>query len=140
MSKTYSKPGLSFTYPEDWTLAEERGDVDSTISVSDGTTSLWSLTLMPGRPEPDDVMSESIKAFTEEYDDIELEEFETELAGHDALAIDFDFSCFELLNSAFLRCFQTETHTVLVMYQATDDEMEILGPVFEAINKSLKCE
>ena len=53
------------------------------------------------------------------------------------MARDVDFVCFELINSAFIRSFQTERFTVLVLYQGFDAELETTRPLLEAISASL---
>lgn len=140
MSKTFTGSGVLFRYPDDWFLAEERGEDDFTITVSDGDTTQWSVTLMPGRPQPKEVLKQAIRAFKEEYSDLDVNESRLKLAGYAANAADLDFECFELLNAAFLRTFRTERFTVLVMYQATGHELDSLEPVFNDINASLSCD
>jgi len=140
MSKTYTGAGVLFRYPDDWFLAEERGEDDFTITVGDGETTQWSVTLMPGRPQPKEVLKQAVRAFREEYESLDVTESKVRLAGHSANAADLDFECFELLNAAFLRTFRTDRFTVLVMYQATGHELDALEPVFEDINGSLRCE
>ena len=140
MSKTFSAAGIRFTYPDAWGIIEERGPDELTISISDGQTANWSVTLMRQRPEPRHVLREAVRAFRDEYDDLDVEEVEEVLANEEALGANLDFECFELLNCAFLRTFQTERYTVLVMFQATDHEMEEMRPVFDEINTSLRCE
>ena len=53
---------------------------------------------------------------------------------------DVDFVCFELINSAFLRSFQTDRFTVLVLYQGFDGELAESRAVLEAISASLELE
>jgi hypothetical protein len=140
MSKTFAAAGIRFQYPDEWVITEERGPEELTITVTDGQTAQWSITLMREAPSPKRVLSQAVQAFREEYDDLDVEERNLNIANHDAIAADLDFECFELLNCAFLRAFQTERDTVLVMYQATDHEMSAIEPIFEAINKSLRCD
>lgn len=140
MSKTFSAAGIRFNYPDAWGIIEERGPDELTISISDGQTANWSVTLMRQRPEPEHVLREAVRTFREEYDDLDVEEVDEVVAHQEAVGINLDFECFELLNCAFLRAFQTERYTVLVMYQATDHEMDEMRPVFDEINNSLRCE
>jgi hypothetical protein len=141
MSNSYIGSGIRFQYPDDWFLGEERGDTtDLTITVSDGQTTQWSITLMPDRPDPHQVLHEAINAFEEEYDGLDVTESEIVLAKHPALAADLDFECLELLNSAFLRVIATPRFTALILYQATGHELKEVEPLFDAINKSLDCD
>ncbi|MBX3442393.1 MAG: hypothetical protein KF774_08295 [Planctomyces sp.] len=140
MSKTYASAGIQFIYPEDWELTEERGRDELTVSVNDGGTAQWSITLLREQPDPRHVLDQAVQAFREEYDELDIDESTLDLADQPALAVDLDFACFELLNSAFLRAFSVPGRTVLVLYQMTDHELEFLEPIFEAINSSLKIE
>jgi hypothetical protein len=140
MSKTFAAAGIRFQYPDDWVITEDRGPEELTITVTDGQTAQWSITLMRESPQPTHVLKEAVQVFREEYDGLDVEERNLNIANHEALAADLDFECFELLNCAFLRAFQTERYTVLVLYQATDHEIPTLGPVFDSINNSLRCD
>lgn len=140
MSKTFAAAGIRFQYPDEWVITEERGPDELTITVTDGQTAQWSITLMRECPDPAHVLKEAVLAFREEYDGLDVEERNLNIANHDALAADLDFECFELLNCAFLRAFLSDRYTVLVMYQATDHEMPAMDPVFDGINKSLRCD
>jgi len=137
---TYQSSGIRFNYPDDWILTEQWQDDDLTVTVSDGETAQWSITLLTGLPDPAEVLSEAVRAFEEEYTDLDLAESRVVLADYEAVAADVDFECFELLNSAFVRAFQTSQFTALVLYQATDHELKALQPQFDSINASLVCD
>ena len=138
MTKTYQGEGIGFDYPHDWEISEDHDDSLVCITVSDGGTAFWTITLLFDRPQPKLSLQETIASF-EDYDDVETEHLEAEIAGQTALACDVRFACYDLLNSAFIRAFRTGRFTAVVLFQATDDELSIQEPLFAAICQSLDC-
>lgn len=140
MDRVYRKAGIQFRYPEDWELSEEGGRSELSITVSRDGTSFWSITLLRDRPSPEDVLDTVVEAFHDDYPEVDVYPTMTEIAHRPAFARDVEFVCLEMLNSAFLRAFQSEQHTVLVFYQTTDTELDEVRPVFEAICDSVHCD
>lgn len=140
MSQLYSNFGIQFRYPDDWTLNEEEGDEQVTITVMRDPACFWSLTLLPERPAPDEVLDEALDAYREEYPDLEVRDVKTTIARRPASAIDVDFFCLELCNTAHLRAFETPRHTVFLMYQVTDHEQQDPVLEFDQMTKSLEVD
>jgi len=141
MSQLYRNFGIQFRYPEKWTLNEEEGDEEQvTITVMRDPACFWSLTLLAERPAPEEVLDEALDAYQEEYPDVEVREVKATIARRPAVAIDVDFFCMELCNTAHLRAFQSEQHTLFVMYQVTDHEEGETYPEFDEITKSLEVD
>ncbi|MDA1016667.1 MAG: hypothetical protein O3A00_19690, partial [Planctomycetota bacterium] len=124
MNPQYDAHGLKFQYPADWTLDEQDREEEVTISLTNGETSLWSVTLILSRVSPHDVIETALAAFRAEYGTIDEFVSQVELCDYPTVAIDIEFECLDLNNSAYLRAFRTGRYTVFVLYQATDDELE----------------
>ncbi len=139
MDQVYSGQGVRFRYPEDWELSEESGPAETSISVRGPGTAFWMLSLIDGNAEPEDVLQTAVNAFQEEYPDLDI--YETSTPGDDpsARCVELGFLCFELTNSAFLRAFRTGQVTALVIYQATDHELDDVQAQLETITHSLVC-
>jgi hypothetical protein len=136
MQETYHGHGLRFRYPAHWELTEQDGEGSASITVSSPETAFWSVSLLFDRPSSSDVIEGAVAAFREEYQ--EVDDYPADVAGdRETVARDVDFVCFELVSSAFLRAFQTERFTVLVLYQGFDGELETARPLMEAISDSL---
>ncbi|MCB9953127.1 MAG: hypothetical protein H6824_19300 [Planctomycetaceae bacterium] len=133
----YKNHGIAFQYPEDWMLEEENNEGDTTITVTDGETSFWSLHLMRERPQVEEVIEEIETAFKGEYDEVDVERSIKQLARREAEAREISFVCLELVNTAFVRVFRTGRFTVMILCQATDHELEDARSNFEAIADSL---
>lgn len=140
LANTHLAHGLKFDYPAGWLVTEERSGEDVTLTAGDEGIAFWSVTLMPGRPDPKKVLKMALQAFEEAYNDLDISEVSDVLSGHEAVGIDIDFECLELLNVASLRSFVTQDSTFLIMYQTTSDELDELESVFEAMNRSFRCD
>jgi len=140
LANTHLAHGMKFDYPAGWLVTEEQSGEDITLTAADEGVALWSVTIMPGRPDPMKVLKMALRAFEDEYNEVDVAETSEVLSGHDADGIDIDFECLELLNVASLRCFITEDSTFLIMYQTTSHELGEIEPIFEAINRSFRCD
>lgn len=137
--KLFNEYGISFEYPDDWELTkqvdEEHGEIQ--ISVSSEESSFWVISLYVVDIPPEDLLNRSLEVFRDEYDELDIYKTDVKLAGKTCLARDLEFVCSELINSAFLRVFQTELFTAFVLYQATDQELQKTRKDLEAISASL---
>jgi len=137
MEEIYEGHGISFRYPAYWELTEQEDEEATSITVASPETSFWSISLFHHGPPPQQVLDSAIEAFREEYDEVDVYASTARTGERAGVARDVDFVCFELINSAFLRSFQTDRFTVLVLYQGFDGELEITRPLLEAISASL---
>jgi hypothetical protein len=137
MEETYEGHGIRFRYPAYWELTEQEDEEATSITVASPDTSFWSISLFHEGPSPQQVLDSAIEAFREEYAEVDVYASSARTGERAGVARDVDFVCFELINSAFLRSFQTERHTVLVLYQGFDGELETTRPMLEAISASL---
>lgn len=142
MSKLYSARGMLFRYPDDWMVGEESSENEIAITARpiDDSTAFWSLTLLADRPDPREALASVLEAFEEEYDDLDVYTADEPVARREALGRDLEFVCLELTNSAFVRVFQTAEATVVLLYQATDYELDTHEEALKEITASLECD
>ena len=138
MTRWYDDDGVRFAYPESWELAREEDAGEVRLSVSNDGTSFWSLTLFPGGPPAIEVVETAVDAFRDEYDELDVYTIEESLCGFPVEGRALEFVCLELLNSAWLRGFETPGFTALVFFQGTDHELRKIRSVLEAITSSLR--
>lgn len=135
----FNEYGITFEYPDDWELTkqvdEAHGEIQ--ISVHNDDSSFWVISLFLAEIPPEKLLNSSLEAFREEYDELDVYQTEVKLAGKACLARDIEFVCSELINSAFLRVFQTDLFTAFVLYQGTDQELSNTRKDLEAISASL---
>ena len=140
MEELYQAHGVTFRYPSIWEVSEQARPDELTITVSSPETAFWSVTLLYERPAALSVVQAALEAFDEEYDQLDIYTVKETLCERPTVARDVEFFCLELLNSAWLRAFTTNGATVLVLYQATDLELDRVGDIFDAISQSLTIE
>lgn len=138
MPALFNKLGISFSYPENWTLDEsETVDGDDSVAVYSPGGSFWSVSVHPVGTEPASLVHAAVKALRETYNELDEESTEEELVGHRLVGSDVNFYCLDLTNTALVRAFRTTVCTCLVLSQADDRELAVVGPVFQAMTRSL---
>ena len=140
MDETFAAHGVQFRYPVGWEVSEQTRDGEWTVTVSSPHTSFWTLCLYDDRPDPESVLEAVLAAFREEYSEIDVYLAQARVCARTTLAVDIEFVCWELLNSAWARVFRTDEFTALVLYQGNDRELEETGEIMQRITRSLRCE
>lgn len=137
MVREYRQGGLSFHYPPSWELTEEVSDRQRTITLQTAGASFWTLTIFDDRPDPERILNTVVDAFQQEYDDVDVYSVPPTTHQPFAAAADLDFIYLDTVTSVAIRAFQTEDVSAVVMYQGTDQELEILRPQFDAVTESV---
>jgi len=140
MNETYHAHGIRFEYPADWELAEQHSGPETIITVSSPQTSFWSVSLFRQRPSPEHVAETVVRAFRDEYEQLDVYTTDEDLDDLHIVGRHIEFFCLELLNSAWIRAFSAPKFTGLVLYQGTDDDLEEALPLLEGITDSLAWE
>ena len=92
------------------------------------------------RPTSEELATEALNDLRESYPQIESDPGSTQIAGRMTHGYDVRFFLFDLTNSCWIRTFQTDTATMLVMWQINDLETENHELVLRAIWTSLRVE
>lgn len=136
----YSGCGVSFRFPEDWSVQEESSPAQTTITVQSPGTSYWTLTLFEERPDPEHVLKSVLAAYRDLYDDLDIYHPDASFGGLPAISVELDFVCLDLVSSASIIVFQTDTQTVLVLFQGEDRELDSTRDKLESMTRSLSCD
>ena len=139
-TEVYAGRGVQFRYPRGWTLQEESSPDQTTITVQSPATSYWTLTLFNDRPEPEYVLESVMAAYQEMYKELDVYESDVLVLGEPAVARELDFVCLDLVSNASMVVFQALNHTVLVIFQGEDRELETTRPALTLITQSLLCD
>ncbi len=134
----YEQHGVLFEYPDIWELDEQTSDGDFLITVSCSDTCFWTLRIISSCPSATQVVDSCVKAFEEEYDDVEVEKPDSKLAEMPAAARDVTFFCMDLMNNVGLRSVRTSEFTLLAWWQGTHHELAENQPVLDHITRSLR--
>ena len=137
----FNEYGISFEYPDGWELTKEVDETNGEIqiSIAAGDSSFWLISLYFADISVEELYNQSVKVFQDEYPELDIYDVKAELAGKTCLGCDIEFVCSELVNSAYLRLFQTELFTVFILYQGTDQDLKTTLTALEAISNSLDC-
>jgi len=140
----YTQHGITFAYPEHWTLEEnEMGTMD--VSVSNEQGAFWTLTKYPSGVDPDAVVQEALEAMQSEYANLEWDRFEKVVSDKWVVGVEMTFFYLDLMNSATVLCFEQEGQTLAVFWQTGnqlmihDGETVPVEKIMEAITHSLLC-
>lgn len=141
LSLEYHGPGFRFRHPADWVVEEGPDGEEFTVTVHPRgeTTAFWSVTLLRERPPPQLTLRTIVRAFEEEYSELDSYPVEERIAGQNAIGRDLEFLCLELTNSAFVRVLRTSAFTLVILAQATDSELEECRTPFALMSGSLEC-
>jgi hypothetical protein len=136
----FNRDGIGLSYPENWKLESEDSEGGWSVSLQSPDTAFLLVSYYEDMPESAAVAQTTLEAMQAEYEDLESEEIFETVAGQPAVGHDISFFSLDLTNTCWVRCFYGAHGTVLVMWQATDTEMDRNGPVLDAICASLTVE
>jgi hypothetical protein len=138
MPAVFRKLGLSFHYPENWSLDEgEALEGNQSVAVYSPGGSFWSVSIHPSDTRPRDLVKAAVKALRETYDELDAEEVEDSMSGRRLVGADVNFYCLDLTNTAVIRSFEAPHCVCLVLSQADDREFATIENVFKAMTLSL---
>jgi hypothetical protein len=140
MVKQFNEDGVSFRYPDNWTLEHDQGDGGWTASLQSKETAFLVVTLDRGMPEPEQMAQTALDALRSEYPTLEADAAVDLLAGEMAVGHDIQFFSLDLSNTGWTRSLYCGAGTLLVYWQANDLELPATESVLRAITESLKVE
>ena len=138
MPAVYDKLGIRFQYPDNWTLDESAALAgERSVSVHSPGGAFWSIVLHDPDTDPGELAAAALEALQAEYRDSESEAVHEQIGQHAIEGYDLNFFYLDFTNTALIRAFRTSSGVSLVLCQAEDNELNVLGPVFRAITASL---
>jgi hypothetical protein len=140
MARRFERDGISFEYPESWRLEREDAAEGWTVSLQSPGTAFLTITLDASMPEAGEVAEAALEALRQDYPSLEAEEHIDTLAGQMAVGHDINFISLDLTNTCWTRCFLCDAGTILVLCQASDDELVRFEPVLRAVCASLRVQ
>jgi len=138
MPASFTKLGISFQYPDNWTLDEEDALAGrQSVTVYSPGGAFWSVAVHPPSADPARLAQGALDAMRQEYEQLDAEESREIIAGHQTIGYDLNFFALDLTNTAQVRCWQTDRATYTIFWQAEDREFAQIERVFQAITTSL---
>lgn len=134
MPALFDSLGISFQYPENWTLDDSDALLGrKSVAVYSPGGAFWSVAIHSGAADPAKLAAAVVDAMRQEYEGLEAERAEESVAGYDLLGYDLAFYCLDLTNTAQVRCLRFAHAAYTIYCQAEDRDYEHLKRVFQAI-------
>ncbi len=138
MTAKYDRDGISFQFPENWTLDEDpKTGIPRTISVTSEEGAFWSASIYLTDQPLRELQHQYVEALEAEYEDLEIDDVEFKLGNETIVATDFQFYCLDFLVHSRLIVTQVGKYNVLIGWQAEDRDFDKMEPVFMAVTFSL---
>ena len=138
----YNKLGLTFMYPENWTLSEQAEDelenAPREISLESPTGCLWVLHVFDSGTPAKGVLTEVVQGLDQQYEDFEFNPLpDCEILNYKTIGGDADFYCLDFLVTARIQVINTSEFVFSVLNQAESRDFDKMEQVFLAITTSL---
>lgn len=138
MPAKYEKLGISFQYPENWTLDEEDALAGrAAVTVYSPGGAFWSVAILPKSAYPEELAQAAAEALKQEYEGAEVEKAQQSLVGYDLVGYDLNFFYLDLTNTAQIRSLRVDPQCYTIIWQAEDRELVGIERVFLAMTVSL---
>lgn len=138
MPRKFERLGISFQYPDNWTLDDQDAIAGrGSVTVYSPAGAFWTVSVHPRSADPGRLAKAAVDVMREEYDEIEAEEVRETVAAHEIVGYDLNFFYLDLTNTACVRSVRTKQTTYTIFYQAEDSEFSRVGRVFQAMTASL---
>ncbi len=135
---TYDRSGITFAYPDNWTLEEDSDDeARLNLSVTSPNTAFWTLIVYADSLDLPSVVSQAVEALKAEYPELETSDAAEEIAEVKLAGVDASFFYLDLTSTCRVRACHWGGSTYLILSQSEDRELKTAGPVFQAITQSL---
>jgi hypothetical protein len=137
MPAEFNKLGISFQYPENWTLDEDDALAGGqSVTVYSPGGAFWTISVHPRAADPVELAEAAVNAMKEEYEELEVEQTRETIAGREMVGYDLSFYYLDLTNTARVRCLRTDQATYTLFCQAEDREFDRVHKVFLAMTTS----
>jgi hypothetical protein len=138
MPKKYQKLGISFQYPDNWTLDEaDAVEGRQSVTVYSPGGAFWSIGVYTQSLSPVQVVKSSLRAMREEYPEIEVEQIRETVVDRKMIGYDLNFYYLDFTNSAQIRSFKIGQTSYSIFCQGEDREFDRVKALFNAMTTSL---
>jgi hypothetical protein len=137
MPLEFTKQGIQFQYPENWTLQEDAALAGCrSVTVSSPEGAFWTVSVHPPTASPAELALVAVDAMREEYQELEVEDVAETVADHTLVGHDLNFYYLDLTNTAGIRAVRGERVTYTIFFQAEDREFTRVHSIFAAMTTS----
>ena len=137
MPAEFNKMGISFLYPDNWTLDEDDAKAgQESVTVFSPGGAFWSVSVHPPSTDPGQLAEAALKAMEEEYKELETEPARQTIADQKMIGYNINFYYLDMTNTASILCFRGTGASYALFWQAEDRELKSIRDVFLAITTS----
>jgi hypothetical protein len=134
MPARFDSLGISFQYPDNWTLDDSDALLGrKSVTVYSPGGAFWSVAIHSGKAEPAKLAGSVVDALRQEYQGLDAQQTAENIVGHDLVGYDLAFYCLDLTNTAHIRSLRIAHSTYTIYCQAEDREYEQVNRVFQAM-------
>jgi hypothetical protein len=138
MPARFDKLGISFQYPENWTLDDTDAVLGrKSVTVYSPGGAFWSVAIHSGSADPAKLAAAVVETMKKEYAGVEVDQAEETVAGRELIGYDLAFYYLDLISTAVVRSLRVAQSTYTIFCQAEDREFDKLQMVFRAMTASL---
>ena len=138
MPARFDKLGISFLYPENWTLDDSDALLGrKSVTLYSPGGGFWTVAIHSGSADPTKLATAVLDAMKKEYPGLEIDEAFEQIAGHDLIGYDLAFYYLDLVNTASIRSLRVGQTSYTIFCQAEDREFDQFRMVFQAMTTSL---
>ena len=133
MLKVYTKTGVAFQYPGNWTLDEESDDESWAVTVNSPGTAFFVVSLRPDNQTPAQVVDVTLDTLKAEYKELDAEPVTETISGYPAVGYDIDFLTIDTSITAWSRCVSLAEGNLLVIGQVSEFDRRMYEDVLKAM-------
>jgi hypothetical protein len=138
MPATFNSLGISFQYPDNWTLDDSDALLGrKSVTVYSPGGAFWTVAIHSGSADPAKLAAAIVETMKQTYEGLEAEETQQTIAGRPMIGHDMAFYCLDLTNTAEVRSFRAGHTCYTVFCQAEDREFQQIRRVFLAMTTTL---
>ena len=136
MLKVYTKSGIAFQYPGNWTLDEEDDGESWAVTVNSPGTAFFVVSLRPDNQTPAKVVDVTLDILKAEYKELDAEPVTETISGYPAVGYDIDFLTLDTSIAAWSRCMSLAEGNLLVIGQVSEFDRRMYEAVLKAMLQS----
>ena len=137
MPAEFNKMGISFLYPDNWTLDEDDAKAGrESVTVFSPGGAFWSVSVHPPSTDPEQLAKVALQAMEEEYKELEIERARKTIAERKMVGFEISFYYLDMISTASILCFRGMGASYAIFWQAEDRELKSIQDVFLAITTS----
>ena len=133
MLKLFTRDGIAFQYPGNWSLETEEDDGGWTASISSPGTAFFVVSLRPDNQTPAQVVDEALDAMKAEYKELEAEPVVESVGGFPAVGHNIDFLTLDTAINAWSRCTGLTEGNLLIFAQVSELDRRLYDQVLRAM-------